>query len=186
MGNQKLSIFLSLVLRHKPEEAGVSLDENGWVDVKKLIDGINKTGRSINFQLLKEIVDSDNKQRYSFNQDFSKIRANQGHSIPIKLKFNTANPPDVLYHGTSTKNLDSIKLRGIKPMSRQYVHLSDDIKTAENVGSRHCLGGLGLVVLVIDAKRMSEDGVDFYLSDNGVWMSDLIEWKYIKNIIYAK
>lgn len=178
MSKDKLSIFISLILRHKPEEIGITLDEHGWAKVEDLINGINNSGRKIDIDVLEEIVRIDNKQRYSFNEDKTKIRANQGHSVPVTIEFKELEPPNTLYHGTATKSLEGIKHQGIKSMSRLYVHLSKDFETATNVGSRHgeC------AVLVINAKRMYEDGIKFYLSENGVWLTKYIDPKYILSI----
>ena len=178
MNIEKLSKFISLILRHKPEEIGISLDDFGWAEVEDLINGINTSGRNIDMNILEEIVRTDNKQRYSFNEDKTKIRANQGHSIPVKVELKELAPPSTLYHGTATKSIEGIKQLGIKSMSRLYVHLSKDFETAKQVGERHgeC------VVLVINAKRMYENGIKFYLSENGVWLTEYVDPKYILSI----
>ena len=178
MNIEKLSKFISLILRHKPEEIGITLDDFGWAKVEDLINGINKSGKKIDMEILEEIVRTDNKQRYSFNEDKTKIRANQGHSIPVKVDLKELEPPETLYHGTATKSLKGIQKQGIKSMSRLYVHLSKDFETAKQVGTRHgeC------VILVINAKRMYEDGIKFYLSENGVWLTEYIDTKYILSI----
>ena len=178
MNIEKLSKFISLILRHKPEEIGISIDQSGWAKVEDLINGINKSGRNIDMNILEEIVRTDNKQRYSFSEDKTKIRANQGHSIPVKVELKELEPPNTLYHGTATKSLEGIKQLGIKSMSRLYVHLSKDFETAKQVGSRHgeC------VILAINAKRMYEDGIKFYLSENGVWLTEYVDPKYILSI----
>ena len=180
--DERLSVFISLILRHKPDVIGITLDERGWANVKELIDGINASGRNINMEMLEEIVRTDNKGRYSFNDTKELIRANQGHSVKVNVELKEAKPPDILYHGTATKSLDNIKRQGIRSMSRLYVHLSKDFDTAVNVGSRHgkC------AVLVVDAKRMSDDGQKFYLSENGVWLTKYIDWKYIKNVHFVQ
>ena len=180
MSKDRLSVFISLILRHKPSEIGITLDKHGWANVKELIAGINNTGRKIDMEVLEEIVRTDNKGRYSFNENKTLIRANQGHSIPVDIEFKEVVPPDVLYHGTATKSLDSIKQQGIKSMSRLYVHLSKDLETAIKVGERHgkC------VVLVIDTKKMSDNGIKFYLSENDVWLTKYIDWQYVKEIKY--
>ena len=175
MNIEKLSIFISLILRHKPEEIGITLDDFGWAKVEDLINGINKSGRQVDMNVLEEIVKTDSKQRYSFNEGKTKIRANQGHSIPVKLELKELEPPNTLYHGTATKYIEGIKSQGIKSMSRQYVHLSKDFETAKQVGSRHGKP----VILIINAKRMYEDGIKFYLSENGVWLTEYIDPKYI-------
>lgn len=171
----KLSKFISLVLRHKPEAAGIQLDEHGWADVHELLDGINDTGRKIDMNILEEIVKTDNKQRYSFNGDKTLIRANQGHSIPVDVELDEQEPPQFLYHGTASRFLDSIMQDGIKPMSRLYVHLSGDADTANKVGSRHG----NPIVLKIRSGEMYQDGVKFYLSQNGVWLTKYVDKKYI-------
>jgi putative RNA 2'-phosphotransferase len=179
MNTEKLSSFISLILRHKPEEIGITLDGFGWANVKDLINGINNSGRTIDIETLEEIVRTDNKQRYSFNEDKTRIRANQGHSISVKVELKELEPPNTLYHGTATKSLEGIKSQGIKSMSRLYVHLSKDFETAKQVGSRHgkC------VVLIIDAERMYKDGIKFYLSENGVWLTEYVDPKYILYIL---
>lgn len=181
MSNDRLSVFISLILRHKPQEIGITLDEHGWANVGELIAGINNTGRKIDMETLEEIVRTDNKGRYSFNDNKTLIRANQGHSIPVDVELKEVAPPNILYHGTATRFLDSIKQQGIKSMSRLYVHLSEDLETAIKVGDRHG----DCVVLIIDTKKMSNDGINFYLSENGVWLTKYIDWKYVKEIDYV-
>ena len=181
MNKERLSKFISLILRHKPEEIGITLDKHGWANVKDLIKGINSAGREIDMKLLEEIVKADNKGRYSFNENKTKIRANQGHSIQVDIEFKEELPPNILYHGTAIKSLDSIKQQGIKSMTRQWVHLSKDIETAIKVGSRHGKP----VILIIDAKRMNDEGIKFYISENKVWLTEYIDWKYIKEIKYV-
>ncbi len=171
----RLSRFISLILRHKPEAAGIQLDEHGWASVEALIQGINGTGRSLDNALLEEIVRTDEKGRYSFNEDRTKIRANQGHSLPVDVELREAEAPAVLYHGTATRFLDCILREGLKPMGRLYVHLSKDYDTAVKVGSRHGKP----VVLRVDAARMQEDGCRFYLSRNDVWLTEQVPFRYL-------
>lgn len=173
---EKLSVFISLVLRHKPDAAGIQLDEHGWANVDELINGINNTGRNINMDMLEEIVRTDNKQRYSFNDNKTLIRANQGHSIPVDVELEEKEPPEILYHGTASRFLYPIMRDGLKPMSRLYVHLSKDVDTAIKVGKRHGKP----VVLKIDAKKMYEDGIKFYLSQNGVWLTKYVDIRYME------
>ena len=175
----KLGRFISLILRHHPEQIGITLDSEGWADTQALLDGINASGRRIDMETLERIVRENNKQRYSFNGDKSKIRANQGHSIPVEVGMQVMTPPDRLYHGTATRFLDSIKRDGIKKMSRLYVHLTKDVETAVSIGKRHGKP----VVLVIDTKAMHKDGYTFRLSDNGVWQSEDIPWRYVVEVI---
>ncbi len=175
----KTGKFLSLVLRHHPESAGISLDEHGWAEVEALIDGVNRTGKyRLNREILEEIVRSNNKQRYSFNEDHTLIRANQGHSIPVDVELEEQIPPDFLYHGTGEKYVPSIDQQGLIPKSRLYVHLSSDVPTAINVGSRHGKP----VVYEIDCKRMSEEGYRFYLSVNKVWLTKKVPVQYLTKL----
>ena len=173
----KLSKYLSYLLRHHPEDLNLFMDENGFVSVKELIDKINNSGKySITFNILEEIVKTDLKKRYAFSEDKTLIKANQGHSFNnIKIMYESVKPPNVLYHGTSLKNYESIKNNGISSMKRQYVHLSFDFDTALEVGKRHGKP----IVLVIDSLKMYEDNVKFYKADNGVWLTDFIDKKYI-------
>lgn len=168
----KIGKFIALILRHHPEKLDLDMDKNGWVDVEKLIENsdINFT-----FSDLLEIVDSDDKKRYSFNSDFSKIRANQGHSIDVDLELKEIIPPKFLFHGTAEKNRNKIIEEGINKKSRKYVHLSEDISVALNVGKRHG----NPIVLRINAKKMHEDGFIFYLSENDVFLVDFVPSKYI-------
>lgn len=175
---EKLSVFISLVLRHNPDAAHITLDEHGWADVEELLAGINDTGRKINMELLEEIVATDSKQRYSFNQDKTLIRANQGHSIPVDVELKEQEPPEFLYHGTAERFLDAIEREGLKPMSRLYVHLSKDIETALKVGRRHG----NPVVLKVHSGAMRRDGYTFYLSENGVWLIKKVEAKYLERV----
>lgn len=131
----KLGRFLSLVLRHDPA-AGIILDENGWADVQ-LLAGVRQTGRPISMGALERIVRENNKKRYSFNQDHSKIRANQGHSLEVDVELQPQTPPDALYHGTTDRFLGSILKTGLQKQNRQHIHLSAEVETAANVGRRH-------------------------------------------------
>ncbi|MGN0804163.1 MAG: RNA 2'-phosphotransferase [Candidatus Coproplasma sp.] len=176
---KNLSKFLAYVLRHNPSAIGIELDGHGWADVGELIDGINKTGRFIDLLLLLKIVYDDEKGRYSFSKDMTKIRANQGHSIDVNVDFEQRIPPDYLFHGTAEKYLEGIKQNGILKMSRRCVHLSENAETAFKVGSRHGVP----VVLKIDAKRMATDGYIFYISANGVWQSQDIPWEYVCEVL---
>jgi putative RNA 2'-phosphotransferase len=136
MREKEISKFISLILRHKPETINISLDEHGWANVDELIDGINKT-HPMDMNLLEKIVAEDEKQRYSFNEDKTLIRANQGHSIPVDGELEKKTPQDILWHGTGEKYVASINLMGLIPKFRLYVHLSSDYDTAIKVGSRH-------------------------------------------------
>lgn len=172
---ESTSKFLSLILRHQPEAIGLSLDAEGWADVSELIELTNKHGRQLDLDLLKELVETNSKKRFSFSGDLSKIRANQGHSVSVDLGLRPATPPDVLYHGTATRFLESIREHGLRPGSRQHVHLSKDVETAVSVGKRHGKP----VVLIIDAKEMHDAGHEFYLSENGVWLTKSVPTSFI-------
>ncbi len=174
---KETSQFLSLILRHKPEVIGIALDEHGWADVKELVEGIAKT-RPFDEALLEEIVRTDNKQRYSFNEDHTLIRANQGHSIPVDVELIRQTPPEVLYHGTATRFEASIDQEGLLPKSRLYVHLSGDVKTAEAVGKRHGKP----VIYEVDSRKMAECGYAFYCSVNGVWLTKRVPADFLKKL----
>ena len=175
----KTSKYISLILRHKPSAIGITLDEHGWADVKDLISGINASGSyHLNMEMLEEIVRTDDKQRYSFNDSHTLIRANQGHSIPVDVELEKVIPPDVLYHGTGEKFAASIEKEGLLPKSRLYVHMSSDIETARIVGERHGKP----VIYVIDCKRMAEDEYTFYLSKNQVWLTEKVPPCYLQRV----
>ena len=177
MGLKETSKYISLILRHKPETIGITLDEHGWANVDELISGIAKT-HEMNMNILEEIVSTDEKQRYSFNDDKTKIRANQGHSIQVDVELEEMRPPEILWHGTGEKFTGSIDEQGLIPKSRLYVHLSKDEETAFKVGTRH-----GKPVLyIVKAKEMFKDGYKFYLSKNGVWLTKEVPAKYLEKL----
>ena len=170
------SKFISLILRHKPEVIGISLDEHGWADVEELLNGVNRSeGHFLDMEALEEIVRTDEKQRYSFNFDHTLIRANQGHSIPVDVELEEKTPPDILWHGTGEKYVSSIDEQGLIPKSRLYVHLSSDVETAKKVGSRHGKP----VIYQVDCRKMTEDGFRFYLSANKVWLTKAVPPQYL-------
>ncbi len=161
---------LSYILRHNPGSIGIELDKNGWAKVSDILDNL-----SIARKELIEIVENNDKQRFSFNEDKTMIRANQGHSISVDLEFKTATPPVVLYHGTVGKFVASILKEGLQKRNRNHVHLSQDKDTAIKVGSRRGIP----VILIIDSKSMYRDNFKFYKSENGVWLTDEVPTKYI-------
>jgi len=175
MSLNETSKYISLILRHKPETIGITLDEHGWANVDELIAGIAKT-QSFDMAMLEEIVATDNKQRYSFNEDHTLIRANQGHSIPVDVELKEIVPPEILYHGTGEKYVASIDEQGLIPKSRLYVHLSKDEETAVNVGKRHGKP----VVYKVHSGDMHKDGYVFYQSVNGVWLTKSVPVKYLE------
>lgn len=173
------SKFISLILRHKPGTIGISLDEHGWADVQELIAGINASGNhQLDMDLLEEIVRTDEKQRYSFNEDHTLIRANQGHSIPVDVELEEMIPPAILYHGTGEKYVASIDREGLIPKSRLYVHLSSDEETARKVGSRHGKP----VIYTVDCAAMTADGYQFFLSANHVWLTKAVPAGYLTKL----
>lgn len=172
MTEEKLSKYLSYLLRHHPEEANLAMDEEGWVYV---VDLIENTNGNFSVAKLNQIVNNDPKRRYSFNENHTKIRANQGHSIHVNPGLKKQIPPEVLYHGTAERFLASILDEGIESQTRQYVHLSKDYDTALNVGLRHG----DAVVLKLDIAKMLADNIDFYISENDVWLVDYVDPKYI-------
>jgi putative RNA 2'-phosphotransferase len=171
----KISKFLSLILRHAPDEIGLVLDENGWADVGELIAKAAQKGMVFSREDIEEVVVTNDKQRFSYNEDKSRIRANQGHSIDVDLQLQRKEPPVTLYHGTVAKFLGMIEEQGLQKMSRHHVHLSADRLTAEKVASRRGEA----IILVIRSEEMRLAGFEFFLSDNGVWLTDHVPVKYI-------
>ena len=172
----KASKYISLILRHKPEEAGITLDKNGWANVDNLVHGVSLKFPGFDRNILEAIVSTDEKQRYSFNEDHTLIRANQGHSIQVDVELERVDPPEYLYHGTATKYMDSIYDHGLIPKSRLYVHLSKTPATAIEVGKRHGKP----VIYRIRTKDMHHDGFIFYKSANGVWLTKEVPTKYME------
>lgn len=170
---KKWSKLLSFILRHAPDTIDIKLDNEGWANVDELLK--NLPIRGIDREWLDEIIAKNNKKRFAYNEDATKIRACQGHSLDVKLDYKKIEPPEFLYHGTALSNLDSIIIRGICRQTRTHVHLSTDYATALSVGQRHGRA----VVLRIKAKDMHADGIDFYISDNGVWLVDHVPPQYI-------
>jgi len=178
MKNQikKHSKFLSLLLRHKPETIGLKLDTQGWASTNELLEKINQTGRQITFELLEKIVEENDKKRFVFNKDKSRIRAAQGHSLNVKLDYRALTPPTILYHGTISETAKLIQQSGIKKMRRHQVHLSADTDTAKIVAARRGKP----VILIVDALKMHQEGYKFFQSDNGVWLTDFVPSEYIQ------
>jgi len=172
----RISKFLSLVLRHKPEEIGIELDNNGWTDVSTLIRTVNQKGILLNIDILKHVVDTNPKKRFAFDDTFEKIRANQGHSVEVELGYEAKQPPAILYHGTGEKYVNQILQSGLDKRSRHHVHLTSDFDTAIKVGQRHGKP----VVFEVMAAQMFNEKMDFYLSDNGVWLTDIVPSRFLK------
>lgn len=175
---KETSKLLSLLLRHQPEAAHLQIDEEGWVSVNELIEKVSRYHFSISLPLLQEVVATNNKQRFAFSDDGTRIRANQGHSIAVNLHLKAVAPPELLFHGTASNNVAAIMKNGIKPMNRQHVHLSHETATATNVGQRHGKP----VILRILTSQMHQEGYDFYRSKNGVWLTQEVPTAYIKTL----
>ncbi|CAL2095746.1 RNA 2'-phosphotransferase [Tenacibaculum sp. 190524A02b] len=174
---KNLSKFLSLILRHQPETIQLTLDTNGWANVEELIHKAKQKRKIFSFDDLKEIVATNDKQRFTFNDNQTKIRANQGHSIQsINLNLTPITPPPFLYHGTVAKFMDSIRENGLQKMSRQHVHLSTNIETATKVGSRRGKP----IILTVKSGAMFQEGYDFYKSENNVWLTPHVPVKFIE------
>lgn len=167
---QKQSKFLSKILRHDPDSVGISLSDKGWANVSDILKILK-----IKKEELDEIVETNDKKRFEFDEHQVRIRARQGHSIDVDVELQSYTPTNSLYHGTATRFLDSIMKHGLEKQSRKHVHLSDNESTAQNVGSRHGTP----VVLKIDAIQMQKDGFEFFKSNNGVYLTDNVPSKYI-------
>lgn len=179
MTNQRLvtiSKFVSKYLRHEPEALGLTLEPGGWVAVEGMLAGAAKIGFPISKEELDQVVAENDKQRFSFDESRTKIRANQGHSTEVDLQLSEVQPPEQLFHGTVQKFLDAILAEGLKKMDRHDVHLSKDAETAIKVGQRRGKP----IILVIDSGRMAGDGFKFRLSENGVWLTAHVPPKYIR------
>ena len=171
----KTSKFLSLILRHRPELLGLSLEAGGWLDVEQLLAAAKAHNKDLDRELLEEVVCKNNKKRFAFNAEKTKIRASQGHSVAIDLGYTAQIPPQILYHGTAQRFLANILSEGLLKMNRHQVHLSADVATAETVGRRHGK----LVLLVVRAQEMQAAGYAFYQSDNGVWLTEAVPPQYL-------
>lgn len=172
----RLSKFLSLVLRHDPGTIGITLDPNGWVAVDELLSAAARAGKQITREQLDEVVATNDKKRFAFSSDGTRIRASQGHSVEVDLGLAPVEPPESLFHGTATRSVEAIRAEGLVRQSRQHVHLSPDEETAIRVGQRHGKP----VVLIVRAGQMHRDGHAFYRSDNGVWLTDSVPPEYLE------
>lgn len=172
---ERVSRFLSLILRHDPGRIGLTLDAQGWADVTDLLDALRRHGMSIDRATLERIVATNPKQRFALSEDGQRIRANQGHSIAIDLALPSIPPPETLYHGTAARFVAAIRREGLQKRRRQHVHLSADETTALTVGQRHGAP----VVLAVRAAAMAADGYVFFHSANGVWLTDHVPPQYL-------
>lgn len=172
----KTSKFLSLILRHEPELVGIELDETGWVRVDELLEAVNRHGLSLTIEQLKHVVEISDKKRFAFSDDGSKIRANQGHSVEVDLQYKPEPPPEILYHGTPEKFVESIRATGLNKGERHDVHLSPDPTTAVKVGQRRGRPA----VLKIRAGEMHQAGHVFRRSANNVWLVEFVPARFIE------
>lgn len=172
MEDRELSKFLSLVLRHTPERFGLTLDPFGWAKISDIL----KAKPSVTRAALIRVVTENDKQRFAISEDGKRIRANQGHSVKVALGLEAETPPATLFHGTVGKFLPSIRDKGLKSMNRHHVHLSHDIETATKVAQRRGAP----VILAVDAATMHTNGIAFFRSKNGVWLTDKVAAKYIR------
>ncbi len=172
---KRISKWMSLVLRHKPELINLEIDSRGWASTVDLIAGLNTQGLETDMETVVRVVEENEKQRFAFNEDKSRICANQGHSIMVTPDLDEAEPPELLFHGTAGQFLEAIRAEGLVRKERHHVHLSKDKATAMLVGGRKGKP----VLLAIDAHNMYKDGFVFYLSRNGVWLTDHVPPDYI-------
>lgn len=169
------SRFLSFVLRHQPQVIGVQLDDGGWVEVETLLAQCRQHGRALSREQLEEVVSTSPKRRFAFSLDGRRIRASQGHSVSVELGYDADVPPELLFHGTVAPAVEVILREGLRKMERHHVHLSADRQSARLVGGRRGQP----VILRVHAGRMHRDGGLFYLSDNGVWLTDAVPPGYL-------
>jgi putative RNA 2'-phosphotransferase len=172
---QRVGRFLSLVLRHQPDAADVALDAFGWVAVDVLLAGAARRGFPIERAELDEVVRTNDKQRFAVSEDGQRIRASQGHSVAVDLGLAATAPPAVLYHGTVERFVASILRDGLEKRARRHVHLSVDVQTATRVGARRGAP----VLLRVDAAAMHAAGHAFFLSSNGVWLTEHVPPRFI-------
>lgn len=180
--DKKISRFLSLILRHQPEAIGINLDKNGWTDLDKLIEAFRESGNQIDQDTLLRVVENNDKKRFAISEDGKRIRANQGHSVDVDLGYSPAIPPEILYHGTHLPAVDSIIKNGLDKRKRHHVHLSQDVATAIKVGSRRG----GAVVFKVLSGEMQENGHEFFLTENGVWLTEHVDPRYLIKMEYPR
>ena len=173
---KQISKRLSYILRHRPDSVGLSLGEGGWIAVGELLERFIHKGKPLRIDLLERVVAENDKQRFEFSPDRTKIRARQGHSAAVELGYEPADPPDELFHGTAERNLDSIFAEGLLKGNRHHVHMSTNKETMLAVGRRHGKP----VLLSIDAKQMADDGHTFFVTGNDVWLTEHVPTKYLR------
>jgi putative RNA 2'-phosphotransferase len=175
----RVSKRLSFVLRHRPDSVGLSLDDAGWVDVDELLSALARSGLRLSRAELDAVVAGNDKQRFALDESGTRIRASQGHSVPVALGYRTEIPPGVLFHGTVERFLAAILAEGLRAGNRHAVHLSADVATASAVGGRRGRP----VVLRVDAATMAADGFAFTRSANGVWLTDAVPARYLERVV---
>ena len=172
----KISKYLSKHLRHQPERLGLQMEAGGWVNVEDLLAACRRNNFPISLDELTEVVERNDKRRFSFDETGTKIRANQGHSVEVDLQLKPSAPPDVLFHGTNKKNVSVILKHGLLKMARHHVHLSTDEKTARSVGGRRGKP----VIFAVDAAAMRGEDYEFFVSANGVWLVETVPPKFLR------
>jgi putative RNA 2'-phosphotransferase len=172
----KISKYLARHLRHRPERIGLALDDEGWAEVGELLAACARHGFALTRAELDHVVSVNDKQRYAFDASGLRIRASQGHTVPVDLRLPAVAPPEILFHGTVERSLAAIRLEGLRPMDRHDVHLSRDAETARRVGARRGRP----VVLTVDAAAMAVDGFEFRVSANGVWLVSGVPPRYLR------
>jgi putative RNA 2'-phosphotransferase len=172
----KVSKYLSKHLRHQPERLGLTLEDGGWVKIDDLLKACAENNFPISLVELREVVEKNDKKRFSFDASGGKIRANQGHSVEVDLQLKKQMPPARLFHGTAERNVSMIREHGLLKMARHQVHLSTDTETARKVGTRHGKP----VIFEVDTRAMSENGFEFFVSENGVWLVESVPPEFLK------
>lgn len=174
----RFSKTLSYWLRHRPDEAGLTLDTAGWTSVDDVLGALGRAGLPADIDALLRVVEENDKQRFELSPDLQRIRARQGHSVEIELDLAPVTPPTLLYHGTVDRFLDAIMAEGLRKMRRHHVHLSSTLETAQRVGARRGRA----IVLEIDAATMSADGAIFFVTENGVWLTESVAPRYLRRL----
>lgn len=174
----RISKTLSYWLRHRPDEAGLTLDAQGWASVDEVLAALAAAGLPGDIDALLTVVEQSDKQRFELSADLSRIRARQGHSVSVELDLTPTAPPAVLYHGTVERFLDAILAEGLSKMRRHHVHLSPDLETAQRVGARRGKA----IILEVNALAMHSDGSAFYVTENKVWLTDAVPPRYLRRL----
>jgi putative RNA 2'-phosphotransferase len=175
LSSKRISKQISYWLRHHPEDAGLTVDDFGWTSIEHLLKALHSKNLEVSLPDLLRLTNGFDKVRWEIDEAGGRIRATHGHSFPVLLEDKVKLPPDILYHGTAVKNIPTIKEQGLTPMSRQFVHLSETIETARNVGSRHGKPAL----IEVEAGRLANEGWKFYQTSDNVWLTSAIPAEYL-------